>query len=263
MILMGRLLSTEWLKLRKYRTFWIMLGMFSVLLPLWNYGINSGKLQIFGNSGIDIIDKAYNFQNVWANLGWWTSIFVIFITILTIIITTNEYSFKTARQNVIDGYTRMQFYHAKWAVVFALAIFTTLFVFILGVIFGAVNDSFNNFPGKLDKLFYVFVLSMNYYGFGLLLGILLKRSGLGIAMFFLYSMIIESLLSSFLLLNDMGKYLPLQSSDVLLPFPIVDFLKEMAQMKTEPSSTSFVIASFAWIIVYYIIGRIRLVKSDW
>ena len=262
---MNKLLAIEWMKVKRYRTFWIMIGMFSLLLPMWNYGIASGVLQLFGKTGIDVISKAYAFSNVWNNLGFWTSIFVVFISILTIIITTNEYVFRTNRQNVIDGYSREQYYHAKWLMVLAFTIFTTVYVFILGLIFGATNDSFSNFPGKIENLFYVFVLSLNYYSFGLLLGILFKRSGIAIGIFFLYNMIIESLLKSLLnwKLDTVGNYLPLQASDELLPFPILELVKSLAQMEKASPAYGYIIASFAWIIIYYIIGRVRLLKSDW
>lgn len=263
---MNKLLATEWMKVRKYRTFWIMIGMFLLLLPLWNYGINSGVLQIFGKTGIDVISKAYSFANVWDNLGFWTSIFVVFISILTIIITTNEYMYRTNRQNIIDGLSRLQYYHAKWLVVFSLTVFTTLYVFIVGTIFGAVNDSFSNFPGNINGLFYVFVLAFNYYAFAMLIGFFFKRSGIAIGIFFLYSMIIESMLKGIMNFRnslDLGNYLPLQASDELLPFPIVEFIKSMTQLEKAPALTGYVIASFAWIIIYYIIGRLRLVKSDW
>lgn len=262
---MNRLLAIEWMKVKRYRTFWIMISMFVLLLPLWNYSISSGVLHVFGKSGIDIINKAYTFAYVWDNLGFWTSIFVVFITILTIIITTNEYTFRTNRQNVIDGYTREQYYHAKWMMVLALTVFTTAFVFILGVIFGATNDSFSNFPGKIEKLFYVFLLSLNYYGFGLLVAILFKRSGIAIGIFFLYSMIIESLVKSLLnwRFDNLGNFMPLQCSDELLPFPVMDFIKTLTTTEAAPPTTGYIIASVAWIIVYYIIGKLRLVKSDW
>ena len=253
---MNKLLAIEWMKVKRYRTFWIMIGMFALLLPMWNYGIAGGVLQLFGKTGIDIISKAYTFSNVWNNLGFWSSIFVVFISILTIIVTTNEYVFRTNRQNVIDGYLREQYYHAKWLMVLALTIFTTIYVFILGLIFGAANDSFSNFPGKIENLFYAFVLSLNYYSFGLLLGVLFKRSGIAIGIFFLYSMIIESLLKSLLnwRFDGVGNYLPLQASDELLPFPILELVKSLAQMEKTPPAYGYVIASFAWIIIYYIIG---------
>ncbi|MEI8278939.1 MAG: ABC transporter permease subunit [Bacteroidota bacterium] len=260
---MRSLLAIEWLKVKRYSTFWILILFYVVLLPLWNYGINSGVMRM-GTKDINILNSAYTFNNVWENIGWWAGIFVVFISILTIIISTNEYQFRTNRQNVIDGWSRLEFYHAKWLMVLALAILTTIYVFIVGICFGFANGG--EFPGNISKLFYIFVLSFNYYSFSLLLSIFFKRSGITIGMLFLYCMIIESMLKSLInwkISDNVGNYLPLQCSDELLPFTLIDMVKQMMKLSTAPPAWSYVLASFAWITLYYFIGRRKLMRSDW
>lgn len=262
------LLSIEWLKIKRYRTFWVLAGFFMLLLPLWNYGISNGIMKFGGGgkNGINILSQAYAFSNVWQNLGFWASVFVVFLAVLTIILTTNEYQFKTNRQNIIDGWSRLQFYHAKWFLVVTLSIATTFYVFIVGTIFGSVYGSINYFPGHIEYLFYVFVLSLNYYGFALLLSLFFKRSGITIGMFFLYTMILESLVSKYVNWQSdgyAGNFLPLQCSDELLPFPIMDMMKSMISQGDAPSALSYVLVSFAWVTIYYFIGRQKLLRSDW
>lgn len=265
---MNALLAIEWLKIKKYRTFWIITCLFAILLPLWNYGIQNGLLKIGGGSkgGVNVLNQIYSFSQVWQNIGFWASVFVWFLSILVIILTTNEYQFRTNRQNVIDGWSRLQFYHAKWLLILALSIATTLYVFLVGVSFALTNDSIGNFPGKLEYLLYVFVLAVNYYGFALLLSILFKRSGLAIGMFILYCMFIENLLKgglNFITDNDLGNYMPLQASDELLPFPIMEMLKGMAGITSGPSTTMYLLVSALWICLYYFLGRKKLLSSDW
>lgn len=260
------LLSIEWLKIRKYRTFWLLTGLFALLLPVWNYGISDGFLKINGKSDINILNQAYTFDHVWANMGWWASLFVIFTTVLTIILTTNEYSYKTQRQNLIDGWTRQQVLHSKWILVFVLALATTIYVFIIGILFGMSNDSAANFPGDIKNLYYFFILALNYYSFGLLISFLVKRTGIAMGLFFLYTMFLEKILQSLInwkLDYDWGNFLPLQTSDELLPFPLVEIVKTMAGAEEGISASVYVIVSICWIIVYYLISRYRLLKSDW
>jgi ABC-2 type transport system permease protein len=262
---MTKLLTIEWLKIRTFRTFWILTGFFAVLLPLWNYGIAHGIVKL-GGKELNLVSQAYSFPFVWQNMGFWTSLFVVFISILTIILTTNEYQYRTNRQNVIDGWTRLQFYHAKWQLVLSLSILTVVYVFIAGFTFGIAYGSMNEFPGHIESLFYTWVLALNYYSFSLLLSLLFKRSGITIGMFFLYCMFIETFLSKFInwaLETKAGNYLPLQSSDELLPFPLLEVIKTIAKMNEPINNTLFVAASFIWIIVYYFAGRVRLMKSDW
>jgi len=262
---MKNLLSIEWLKMKRFRTFWILTGFFMLLLPLWNYGISNGIMKI-GGGNINLVSQAYSFSYVWQNMGFWTSIFVVFISILVIILTTNEYQFRTNRQNVIDGWTRLNFYHAKWQVVLLLSFLTTLYVFVIGVCFGSAYGSFSDFPGSIKHLYYVWILALNYYSFSLLLSVFFKRSGITIGVFFLYCMIIEALVSKFInwwLDTKAGDFMPLQCSDELLPFPILDVIKTMANMQDVLNPVYYVAASFGWIIIYYFVGRQKLLRSDW
>jgi ABC-2 type transport system permease protein len=262
---MKGLLAIEWLKIKSYRTFWILAGLFLFLLPAWNYGITNGFLKL-GGDNMNFLNQAYSFSYVWENLGFWTSIFVAFLSVLVIILVSNEYQFRTNRQNVIDGWTRLDFYHAKWQMVILLSMLTTLYVFIVGFVFGISYGSMSDFPGNIENLFFCWVLALNYYGFSLLLAILFKRSGITIGLFFLYCMIIEALVSNLtnhFLHTKYGNFLPLQCSDELLPFPLLNIAKTMMGVTEGPSQWVYVGVSFAWIFIYYIAGRQRLLKSDW
>ncbi|RYE24478.1 MAG: hypothetical protein EOP51_07200 [Sphingobacteriales bacterium] len=261
---MRSLLAIEWIKLKKYRTFWVLILFFIVLLPAWNLLCKLGILK-FGGGNINFLSQMYSFSYVWENIGFWSSIFVWFISILIIIITTNEYQFKTNRQNVIDGWSRIDFYHAKWGIVVSLSIATTVYVFIVGLLLAMSNGELSGFPGHIQYLLYTFLLSLNYYGFSLLLSIFFKRSGLAIGMFMLYCLILETLLKVTInnIADGIGNYLPLQCSDELLPLPIMEMLKTMAQINETGSPIMYSIATCAWIAIYYFVGRTKLLKSDW
>lgn len=262
---MKNLLAVEWLKLKKFTTFWLLTGFFALLLPLWNMGISKGVIKV-GGGEISLVSQAYGFANVWQNIGFWTSIFVVFLSILVIIITTNEYQYRTNRQNVIDGWSRLDFYHAKWQVVLSLSVLTTVYVFFVGFWFGVQYGSIGDFPGSFRHLFYIWLLALNYYAFSLVLSLFLKRSGIAIGMFFLYAMVVEAMVSKFInwaLDTEVGYFLPLQCSDELLPFPILDALKAMAQLQSGVDPMWYVFASFGWIVAYYFIGRQKLLRSDW
>jgi ABC-2 type transport system permease protein len=263
---MSSLLAIEWLKLKRYNTFWILIFFFVVLLPLWNYCILSGAVNIGGN-GIKLLNQTYSFPGVWGNIGFWGSLFLVLLSILIIILTANEFTFRTQRQNVIDGWSRLQFYHAKILLVIVFSLAATLYVFILGAIFGYANSgSFNSMFDGMEKVFYFFLFSLNYLGFALLTGILIRRSGLSIGMFLLYIFIVKNILKGILNYTNhdwnIGNYLPLQSSSELLPFPLFEMFKGLMKQSPQPF-TLYVSASIAWAIVYYFAGRQILLKRDW
>jgi ABC-2 type transport system permease protein len=267
---MTDLLAIEWLKLKRYRTFWVLIVLFALLLPLWNYEISTGAIAIggAGKSGINVFSTQYSFPNVWGNLGWWGSIFITFISILVIIVTTNEYGYRTNRQNVIDGWQRLQFYHAKVFLIIALSALLTLFLFLLGLIFGRANSgSFYGCFSGLAQVGYFFVLTLDYLGFALLIAILIKKSGLAIGLFLLYSLIIENILKALINqysgTNPVGNLLPLQASDELLPFPLTRMALAMVHITPSISMPAYCWVAIGWCIVYYLAGRTILLKSDW
>lgn len=260
-----KLLSVEWLKIRKYKTFWVLTGLFAALLPFWNFQILNGVIKM-GDGSINLFSQAYGFPSVWSNFGWWGSIFVLFLSILVITLTCNEYSFRTHRQNVIDGWSRLSFFHAKVALVSALSVATTLFVFIVGALFGiSVSGSSDGMFSGLEKLGYFFLLVLNYLGAGLFIALWIRKSGLAISIFLLYALIIE--VAAGATLNHLtgtkwGNFLPLQSSDELLPFPLMRMAGAMLGSSTAFPDYAYVIASTAWIAIYYFAGRRIVLNRD-
>jgi len=267
---MRSLLAIEWLKIKRYRTFWILVGLFMLLLPLWNYQIARGIINVGGNTnmgGINLLNTAYSFPSVWSNLGFWASTFITFITILVIIITSNEYTYRTHRQNVIDGWSRLQFFHAKVLLVLALSLLATIYLFIVGLVFGWVNSgSLSNLFSEIYKVFYFFLLSVNYLGLGLFMAIWLKRSGLAIGLFLLYTNFLEHILKGIFNSRSglpMGNLLPLQASDELLPFQLMQMMKTLMNVGETFSDTTYAMVTIGWCAVYYIAGRVLLERRDW
>jgi ABC-2 type transport system permease protein len=266
---MKELLFIEWLKVKRYRTFWVLIILFILLLPLWNAEIANGLIKLGGGgkNGMNFLDTAYSFPQVWANLGFWGSIFILFIAILVIIITTNEYGFRTNRQNVIDGWSKVQYFHAKVGMVIALSCFSTAYLLVLGIIFGGIySGSFGNLFSEFQQVAWFFLLSLDYLGFALLIALWIKRSGLAIGLFLLYSMIIENILKG--IINHFsdtpyGDLLPLQASDELLPFPMMQMARAMMHQGATISATTYAVATVAWCAVYYFACRALLLRNDW
>lgn len=265
---MKSLLAIEWLKIKRYTTFWVLAIMFTALLFLWNYLNSSGLLKLGGPKNMNLLVNAYKFPEIWDNVAHWTKFFSGLIAIVIIILTTNEYQYRTNRQNVIDGWSRSQFFNAKWLVVFVMALLITLYTFVIVLIFGLANgSSYSSISDHAEKLFYVMVMAFNYFSFALTLSFFLKRSGMTIVIFLLYTYIIEIILQQ--LLNwkidwKPGNYLPLQCSAELLPFPLLKTLQSLTgQVSHGPSEQTLVITSIIWIVIYYFIGRAKLLRSDW
>lgn len=258
-----QLLFVEWLKLKKYKTFWVLISLFSGLYILWNYGVNSSMVKM-GSSPISFITTSYTFPAVWTNMGYVFSWFEIFLSILVIIVITNEFTFKTHRQQIIDGLHRLDFINAKALLILSITILSTLFYFLLGIIFGYANGGTQPWLG-IEKVSFVFLYSLNYLSFAGLLALYFKRSGITIVMLFAY-LLLETILSkliNFQLGTNYGNMLPLQSSDELLPFPALQTLSSMMpSQQAEIPTYQYALASIVYIILYYWMARKRILSSD-
>jgi hypothetical protein len=261
------LLAIEWLKMKSYRSFWILACAFAGLLVLWNVGIKTDVISV-GPKDINILNNDYSFPSVWKNFGWWSSLFILFLSILIITLTCNEYTYRTHRQNVIDGWHRLEFFHAKVLLVLAFGISIIVLVFVSGSALGFMSGgSVQGLFYDLRALGYLFLLTLNYLGLALLLALLIRRSGLTIALFMIYALFVETAIkgiTNHYTDTHIGNFLPLQASDELLPFPLPAAAAVMMKQHFEPgpANYTYVLASIGYIALYYFLGRRIVLKRD-
>ena len=264
---MLHLLKIEWLKIKGYKTFWVLTTLFLVSIVGLNYFVFNIKQTIAQGSvqANAVIGSPFDFPNVWHTVTYFSS-FLLFIPGLMIITSiTNEYTYKTHRQNIIDGWSRQQFIHVKIMLILIVSILSTLFVSLTALSFGFLAGSTFNL-GKIEFIAYYFIQSMSYGMLALLLSVLIKRSGLSIGLFFLYSFIIENFVGA--ILNNMGgiksasgpgDYLPLNTTDNLIPFP---FFRSLVRFGEPPSLYVLLGLSAVYLFLYYFISVRRFQTQD-
>ncbi len=258
------LLKTEWLKIKNYRTFWILAILFVVSI----FGVNYIAYQIQSNRPKDPMAAAligtppFQFPEVWQTVSYMSG-FLLFIPGLLIITSiTNEYSFKTHRQNIIDGWSRWQFIGVKMLLVSIIALASTLIVFFIAICFGlAEGESSFSFHG-LGYIGYFFVQALSYTSAALLFGLLLKRSGIAIGLFFVYAVVLENMLAGILnkYAHPAGYFLPLESTDSLIPFPF--FRNIVNQYVHRPSPIALGITAAIYLAAYFVICKKKFETQD-
>lgn len=263
------LLGLEWLKIRRLKAFWVLVALVGVLIPLFGYMLSEKIITPGGKNAANMMTMDFGFPGVYDQIGYYSSLFLVFIGFVIIILITNEYRYKTLRQNVIDGLTRWQVFSSKALLVILLAVLTTVFVGVVMLVFGFVNStSEQKWTTEIYKIGYFFVLSLNYFGLAMMLAFLIKRSGLAIGIYMLYQVMFEFILQQYLNWQfrpkfTPGDFLPLQCSDELLPWPV---MKQLAAMSGESSTTansSLLIASGLYIALYFGVSWLVLKKRDW
>jgi ABC-2 type transport system permease protein len=260
------LLRIEWMKIKNYRTFWILLGIVVLAIPGVNYAVFGivRTVTANGKGGGGPVINPFGFPDGWHTICYASSMLFIMQAILIITLTTNEFTFKTHRQNIIDGWSRGSFIGVKLIGVVMLSILSTLVV-------GLTVLGFGYFTGKAGAnvsiwqgsrfLFFYFVQVISYSMIAFVIAVLIKRSGLAIGLFLIY-MIVEQVVMG-ILTNFMhftpAQYLPEETTDRLIPFPGVHL---MSQVEWEHRIPGYLIVAAIYLIIYCVATSRYFLKSD-
>lgn len=261
---MQHLLRIEWLKVKDYKAFWIftILYFFSILgINYTGYYINNLTVSSTPMASV-LLGNPYAFPKVWQTVGWMSSWLLYFPGILFIMLLTNEFNFKTHRQNIIDGWSRIQFISVKFVFALLFSIVATIFNFLVALLFGLLTSGSLYTMAGMENLGYIFIQTIAYITFAMFLAVLFRKSGVAIAIFFLFGLIFEwliSILVNFQMnLTPVGYFLPLQVTDVMLPIPFGNKIL----YKDAPELYIMVIASLLYIGGYYFFALKKFGKDD-
>lgn len=229
-----RLIQLEFLKLRGNRAMWWLLGLY--LLSVIMISFAGGMiLDFLTEQGADIrgvslnVLPIYDFEDIWQNLAYLSYFFKIFPAFLIVISICNEFSFKTHRQNIIDGLSRTEFFLSKTTFAAFLALLSGLLIFILGLILGFSNSTVTSaehvfahiafVPAHVIQLFVFFLMAI-------FLALLIRKSGITIVLLLLYifplELIVVLIVGEY---SELGAALfPLESVSNMVHFPFSRYL---------------------------------------
>jgi ABC-2 type transport system permease protein len=273
---MQKLLATEWLKLKNYKAFIILGIFFCIGVFVTNYivySVNKNIINKIKTGGIITSFNPYDFDKTWQTTSYATGFLLILPALLLIIIITNEFNYRTSRQNVIDGWSRQQFIHVKLMLALIVAVISTLLVIIAALAFGFFSGTSFSTEG-ISHVGYFFLKALSYNMIAVLISVLIRRTGFAIGLYFIYmgaENIISQLLDVWSLrirsntgtdLGSMGDYLPMNASDGLLTFPN-NPLRSIAKSQLPTDYFWIVITlTFIYLFLFIWISRRRLIKSD-
>lgn len=259
---MLHLLKIEWLKLKNYRTFWILSILYIISIFGFNYIVHQGYSDKPAEVEMLIRETPYQFPQVWQTISYFSSFLTLMPGLIVIILITNEFAFKTHRQNIIDGLSRMQFISVKMMMAVCIALVSTIVVFLAALAFGLANAGNELSFENVGFIVHFFLQTLSYLGVALIISLLARRSGISIGIFFLYILIFDELLA-FLLKRYVGKigyFMPLESNDVIIPFPFMRNAQE--SFVTRPETMYLVIASVIYLVAYSLFARRRFKTAD-
>ncbi len=265
---MLRLLRIDLLKLTNYRAFWVL----NILYGLLIIGIPAGVIEFLKwlksiGADFDEFDPMkipiLYFPDIWQNITYVYTLLKIFMAIIVVISISNEFSYKTVRQNIIDGMSRVDFLKSKLSTIFLLSLGSAALVFLTGLITGSIYTPDIEFSEMFDGAEFVLAYFLDLFGFlvfAFLLTILLKRSALTVFILMIYRplelIIIAQLPRS---IEAIGEYFPLQSMSNLIEVPFPRYIFQEIQ---DYVSLTFVVASFAWVVLFVYAIHSKLKSSD-
>lgn len=280
---MLRLLTIEFHKLRYNRA--------SKILSIIYFGLLTSIALIaaikfeFGDFKLHLADAGiFNFPYIWHFNTYIAAILKFFLLLVIVSMMSNEYSYKTLKQNLIDGLSKKEFILSKFYTVIAFAAISTVFVFVVSLVLGLVYSDYNEFAiivSDLEYLLAFFIKLVGFFSFGLFLGILVKRSAFAVGAMFVW-LIIENMFRGYLFwqfnenehtsntVDKFMQFLPLESMTNLIkePFSRLGAVRSAANTMGETFTKSYsvdftniLIVSF-WTFVFIYFSYKLLLKRD-
>ena len=125
----------------------------------------------------------FNFPYIWHFNTWVASTIKFFLLLVIVSMTANEYSYKTLKQNLIDGISKKEFILSKFITVVLFALVSTLFVFVVSFILGLMYSDYTELSIIFTDFQYLlgfFVKLLGFFSFGLFAGMWVKRSAFAV-----------------------------------------------------------------------------------
>ncbi|MGL6268909.1 MAG: ABC transporter permease, partial [Chitinophagaceae bacterium] len=139
---MNHIIQTEWLKIKTYRAFWYVMAITALSYPGINYIFFNAYKEITkkgsstGQMAQMLLGNPFVFPETFHTAGYFSSFFIFIPAIVVIMMITNEYTYKTHRQNIIDGWSRNQFLTGKFIDVLLITLLVTFLYFIVALTIG-------------------------------------------------------------------------------------------------------------------------------
>jgi len=266
---MLHLLKIDLKKLTSYRTFWIVCGLYFITIGFstasgmeflkWLASFIEGFGQQINVNRIPL----YHFPDVWLNLVWWAGLFKVLVGIMTVISITNEYTYRTLRQNIIDGLSRWEFLLSKMLTNFLLSVLSVLLIFFIAMIAGFIYTPEINWQYVFTDLefFPAYLLEVfAFLSYALMLGIFIQRSGLTIILLllsFLLEFIIKARIDDYV--PWLIPFFPMESISNLVKDPLPRYWFQPIQDYIDPLGVAI---ALGWTAAFNYFSYLKLKRSD-
>jgi ABC-type transport system involved in multi-copper enzyme maturation permease subunit len=175
---MLRLLNIELQKIRYNKAARVLTIVYFVLITF--IALIASIEFNFGDINFRVADQGiFNFPFIWHFNAYIGAILKIFLAIVIVSMMSNEYSYLTLKQNLIDGLSKKEFVLSKFITVVLFAAISTIFLFVVSLTLGLSFSDYTELGiifSDLEYLLAYFIKLIAFFSFCLFLGVLVKRS---------------------------------------------------------------------------------------
>ena len=254
---MFRLIKIDFYKYGKSRTFWVLFITYLVTMTASIIGIeqflNKALAQTGADSAVPIPKFSfYSFPYVWHNMAYLAGMFKIFLALIIIFFVTNEFSYRTLRQNVMNGMSRNEFIWSKILFVVIISLAATLILLFPSMLMGIIKTKVLTWEVATRKSFFIlayFYELLVFGSFALFIAFLVKRSALAIGLLAFYYFILEKIIV-YKLPDDIAAFLPIKAMGSLVDVPNSGLMKLFGVNFREYVATQDIIVSFVWMTIF-------------
>ncbi|MNK00344.1 ABC-2 family transporter protein [compost metagenome] len=262
---MRDLIAIEYAKLKKFHALKIIFGVYMIAVPGWMYFMNLFFQIEPGMRALFTSDNPFDFPHIWSYITYSASFFNVLLAVVVVIVTTNDFQYKTMRQNIIDGMSKRQVIFSKFLLVFFLSIIATLYTFLVGFVIGMLESTTYDWYQNVHLILLYFVQTLGYFSFAFLFSIVVKRPAIAIVSFILYFPV-ETIVGQ-IITRDLYQVFPLKVFADLTPIPF--FKSILASTKVEGMPVPWVldtdiriILSLVYVLLFFLLTYFLLKRKD-
>jgi ABC-type transport system involved in multi-copper enzyme maturation permease subunit len=226
---MKRLLSIEIYKVKHHKLSKILFVSYFLLLS--SIALVAAIQFDFAGLNIHLAEQGiFNFPYIWHFNTWLADFFTFFLAIIVVSMVTNEYGYRTVKQNLIDGLSKKEFVLSKFYFLVVLSLLATVFVFIISLVLGLIYSDYTSVSIIFSDLYFFlafFLKILGVFSLVMFLGFLLKKSAYALGFFFVW-VLVEQIFYGLIrwqfatkdLAETVSSFFPYTSIRKLIPEPI-------------------------------------------
>lgn len=273
---MKQLLSIEYSKLKRLNAIKIILVIYMVMVPLFMY-VASEFLYGILFPGLKIQQSSLNPGAIWKYPQIWdfpeilkytfycASYFHVLVSLILVIIVSNEFSYRTAKQNIIDGLNKRQLITSKLLILLFLALFVTVYNSLLALILGIFNSDTVSLYENSHYIFVFFFQSFCYFTIALFFVTLIRHTAMSIVAVIVFPIV--DFIAGKLIPPVIYVFFPLNIFSTLTPSPVRKEIISLEKMQTKTEVLDLPLWQLSllatgFVVLFYLFSYFSLKRRD-